>query len=75
MPPTVSDPAVAKALYGKYTVTRNDGKDGPGQKHHGCSYFVLDVDHDPHAHAALSLHNALLDAMREGVYTYGFLRR
>lgn len=40
-------------IHAKYTVTRNDGKDGPGQKHHGCSYFVLDVDHDPHAHVAL----------------------
>lgn len=41
-------------LYGKYTVTRNDGTDKKGGKHHGCDYFVLDMTHDPHALAALN---------------------
>ncbi len=40
-------------LYEKFIVTRTDGKSAPGQKHHGCEYFVLDVDHDPFAGPAL----------------------
>ena len=40
-------------LYSKFLVTRTDGKSEPGQKHEGCEYFVLDLDHDPHAYAAL----------------------
>ena len=40
-------------LYAKFTVTRTDGKSAPGEKHDGCEYFVLDVTHDKHAHAAL----------------------
>ena len=40
-------------IYNKFTVTRNDGKGEPGQKHHGCSYFVLDLNHDPHAKPAI----------------------
>ena len=42
-----------KGLYRKYDVRRTDGSSEPGQKHHGCEYFVLDVTHDPHAVAAL----------------------
>ena len=42
-----------KGLYGKFRVERTDGKSAPGKKHHGCAYFVLDIDHDPHAKAAL----------------------
>ena len=41
-------------VYDKFTVTRTDGKDGPGDKHDGCDYFVLDVTHDPYALPALS---------------------
>jgi len=40
-------------LYAKFNVTRTDGKSAPGEKHDGCEYFVLDVTHDKHAHAAL----------------------
>ena len=40
-------------LYGKFVVTRTDGQSEPGQKHEGCRYFVLDYDHDKHAHPAL----------------------
>lgn len=42
-----------RGLYRKYEVNRTDGRDGPGEKHHGCAYFVLDLDHDPHALPAL----------------------
>lgn len=42
-----------KGLINKFTVIRNDGKSSEGQKHHGCRYFVLDLDHDPHASAAI----------------------
>jgi hypothetical protein len=31
----------------KYYVTRTDGRDIMGEKHHGCQYFVLDLTHDP----------------------------
>lgn len=37
-------------LYNKFNVTRTDG---PGGKHDGCRYFVLDLNHDPFARAAL----------------------
>ena len=40
-------------LYGKFIVTRTDGKSEPGQKHDGCDYFVLDLTHDPFALHAL----------------------
>jgi len=42
-----------RGFYDKFLVTRTDGQSAPGRKHHGCAYFVLDVDHDPHAVAAL----------------------
>lgn len=42
-----------RGLYGKYKVERIDGKSGPGQKHEECDYFVLDINHDPHARKAL----------------------
>ena len=43
--------AVVSALEG--TVTRTDKTDQSGDKHENCSYFVIDVDHDPHAEVAL----------------------
>lgn len=43
-----------RGLYSKFVVTRTDGKSESGQKHHDCQYFVLDVDHDPHARKALT---------------------
>ena len=44
----------SRGLYHKFNVTRTDG-DGnyPGDKHRDCEYFVLDLDHDPHAIAAI----------------------
>jgi hypothetical protein len=43
----------ARGLYQKFDVTRTDGGSEPGGKHHGCSYFVLDLKHDKHAVPAL----------------------
>ncbi len=43
-----------QGLYKKFEVKRVDGSDAPGGKHDGCRYFVLDLDHDPHAKAAMS---------------------
>ena len=42
-----------RGLYKKFHITREDGADKPGGKHHGCEYFVLDLTHDPHAKAAV----------------------
>lgn len=46
-------PSEAQGLFQKFTVTRTDGSDLPGGKHHGCEYFVLDLGCDPHAIPAL----------------------
>lgn len=47
-------PAEQQGLFRKFEVRRTDGSDAtPMGKHYGCEYFVLDVDHDPHAAAAL----------------------
>lgn len=43
-----------RGLYKKFKVERTDGRSAPGEKHHGCEYFVLDMNHDHHARAALS---------------------
>jgi len=43
----------AMGLYDKFRVERTDGTSAVGQKHDGCEYFVLDLDHDPHALPAL----------------------
>jgi len=40
-------------IYAKFTVTRNDGKDAPGERHHGDEYFVLNLTTDKHALVAL----------------------
>ncbi len=42
-----------QGLYDKYIIKRTDGRDGPGEKHEWCEYFVLDTSHDPHARRAL----------------------
>ena len=43
-----------RGIYRKYNITRTDGKDAPGMKHCGCRYFIIDLDHDPCAEAALN---------------------
>ena len=47
-----------RGIYNKFQVTRTDGSSNPGGKHHGCFYFVLDIDHDPHAIPALEAYAA-----------------
>ena len=47
-----------RGLYNKFTVARTDGSSEPGGKHAGCEYFVLDLDHDKHAAAALEAYAA-----------------
>lgn len=43
-----------RGLYRKFRVERTDGTDKePSGKHYRCRYFVLDLDHDKHAKAAL----------------------
>lgn len=41
-------------IYQKYIVARTDREDGEGHKHYDCQYFVLDLDHDRHAKAAIA---------------------
>lgn len=45
-------------IYGKFTIERTDGRSSPGEKHHGCAYFVLDLGHDPFAIPALRAYAA-----------------
>ena len=42
-----------RGIYHKFKVERVDGESRPRGKHHACHYFVLDLDHDPHAKAAI----------------------
>lgn len=48
-----------RGLYDKFDVTRTDGRDGLGDKHYCCDYFVLDLTHDPHARSALVVYALL----------------
>ncbi|GAB4059091.1 hypothetical protein [Uliginosibacterium sediminicola] len=48
-----SKPSELQGIFHKFIVRRADGSDAPGGKHCGCQYFVLDLDHDPHAVAAM----------------------
>lgn len=41
-----------RGLYEKFRVERTDGRSAPGEKHDGCRYLVLDLDHDPFARVA-----------------------
>lgn len=45
--------AARSGLHEKYKVERTDGSSGPGKKHDDCPYFVLDLEHDKYAKAAL----------------------
>lgn len=42
-----------RGLYEKFKVKRTDGRSAKGEKHEGCSYFVLDLTHDPFAWPAI----------------------
>jgi len=43
-----------KGLFKKFIINRIDGRDGAGDKHDGCEYFVLDLTHDKHAIPAIA---------------------
>lgn len=47
-------PSEQQGMFHKFEVRRVDGTDKIGGKHHGCRYFVLDLDHDAHAPAAMA---------------------
>ena len=48
------DPAKREGLdREKFVVRRADGRSRKGEKHAGCQYFVLDLNHDPMALPAL----------------------
>jgi hypothetical protein len=49
----------------KFEVRRTDGSDQPGGRHHGCTYFPLDLTHDPIARE-VALQYALKVAVVEG---------
>lgn len=51
-------PAEQQGLFRKFIVHRVDGSDAPGGKHYGCRYFVLDLNHDKHAPAAMRAYAA-----------------
>ena len=55
----------SRGWFNKFTVNRTDGTDRKGGKHDGCEYFVLDLDHDPHALPALL---AYADSAEKGGY-------
>jgi hypothetical protein len=42
-----------KGLHNKYEIRRTDGSSDGNGKHAGCVYFVLDLEHDEHAIAAI----------------------
>jgi len=47
----------SRGMYDKFlTPVRTDGKSAPGKKHHGCRYFLLDLDHDPLAREPLRVY-------------------
>lgn len=49
----LTKPAEQQGIFRKFEVRRVDGSDAPRGKHYGCRYFVIDMDHDAHAPAAL----------------------
>lgn len=57
-----SIPAEQQGMFRKFDVRRVDGSDQPGGKHHGCTYFVLDLDHDPCARPALAAYAAACES-------------
>ena len=54
-----------RGLYNKFKVERTDGTSAPGGKHEDCEYFVLDMDHDEHARAAIEGYVRSLEASEE----------
>jgi len=54
----LTKPAEQQGIFRKFQVSRVDGSDVVGGKHFGCRYFVLDLDHDQHAPAAMRAYAA-----------------
>jgi hypothetical protein len=54
----LTKPAEQQGIFRKFEVRRVDGSDHPGGRHHGCRYYVLDLDHDQHAPAAMRAYPA-----------------
>jgi len=57
-PRDLTKPAEQQGIFEKFSVQRTDGSDAPGGKHHGCKYFVIDLDHDQYARAAMRAYAA-----------------
>lgn len=53
-----SKPAEQQGMFRKFDVRRTDGSSEPGGKHYGCRYWVLDLNHDQHAPAAMQAYAA-----------------
>ena len=51
----------AKGFYEKFNVERVDGGSKHFERHEHCDYFVIDLDHDPNACAALMTYAAACD--------------
>lgn len=66
---TVREADKSRGLYRKFMVSRSDRRDAPGEKHHGCRHFVLDLDHDRYALAALG---AYAEACKEEYPNFSF---
>lgn len=56
-----------RGVYEKFRVERTDGRSAPGEKHDGCAYFVLDLDHDPYAIPALRAYAEACAATHPGL--------
>lgn len=52
------DADTKRGIYQKYQISRVDGSSAPGGKHEHCSYYVLDLVHDPYAIPALRAYAA-----------------
>lgn len=60
--PLMSDPAKRRGIeVSKFRVTRTDGSSRRGGRHHNCGYFVLDLQHDKFAPAALKAYAEACD--------------
>lgn len=64
-----------RGLYKKFKVERMDGKSASGEKHYCCEYFVLDMDHDAHARAAIAAYVQSLEYAKEYPQLAADLRR
>ena len=57
--PSGAEKPEQRGVYEKFSrIERTDGTHVEGGKHHGCRYFVLDLDHDEYARAAMRAYAA-----------------